>query len=166
MWEGSIMKKFLRRDAVRFAKFSKGRGKKAKWRSPKGRDNKMREKRKGYPAVVSIGYSKTKSERGKVGELIPVIVRNVSELEGVGKENVIVIGKIGNKRKIEILEKAKQMKLKVDKTNVEKALGKLSEKQKKKQEVKKAEKEAKKKKEMKKDKAKDKGEKKENETAK
>ena len=119
------MPTFLRRDAVRFSKFGKGRGKKAKWRSPKGRDNKMREKRRGYPIVVSIGYSTDKKEKGNIKALVPLTVRNLSDLEKATTKNIIIIGNIGKKKKIEILEKAKALKLTVDKTNVDRALDKL-----------------------------------------
>jgi ribosomal protein L32E len=119
------MTKFLRRDARRFSKFGKGRGKKAKWRSPKGRDNKMRERIKGHPVSVSIGYSTKKTERGKVKEKIPMIVQNLEDLKKMKKENIAIIGKVGKKKKIEILEKAKEMKIEVAKTNIEKALTKL-----------------------------------------
>jgi len=47
-------KRFLRRLTNRYLKLGKKRKKKQKWRKPKGRHNKMREKERGYPAVVSI----------------------------------------------------------------------------------------------------------------
>lgn len=119
------MPKFLRRDATRFAMFGYGRGKKAKWRSPKGRHNKMRDKKRGYPAVVSIGYSTDKKERGKINTKAPVLVLNLNDLKKVGKENIIILGKVGKKKKIEILEKAKEMKIEVHKINVEKRLNQL-----------------------------------------
>ena len=131
------MKKFLRRDAVRFGKFSKGKGKKAKWRSPKGRDNKMREKIRGYPKVVSIGYSKERGSRDKIENLIPMKVTNLNELENAGKENIIILGKIGKKKKILILEKAKEKGIKVYKTNLEKKIEKLKGEKKKENEPKK-----------------------------
>lgn len=90
--------KFLRRDWSRFRKFN--RKKKQKWRRPTGRDNKMREKRKGYPAVVSVGYKKpTRKEQ--------IVINNLNDLEKVTKNDFVVLGKIGKKKKIEILEKAK-----------------------------------------------------------
>jgi len=119
------MPKFLRRDATRFAMFGYGRGKKAKWRSPKGRHNKMRDKKRGYPAVVSIGYSTDKKEKGKINTKAPVLVSNLNDLKKVGKENIILLGKVGTKKRIEILEKAKEMKIEVYKINVEKRLNEL-----------------------------------------
>ena len=62
----------------------------------------MREKRKGYPAVVSIGYRTNKKEKGKIMGLKPVIVKNNEELEKIGKNEVAVLEKIGKKKKIEI----------------------------------------------------------------
>ena len=39
-----MTKNFLRVDSARYSKLGKGRRKLQKWRKPKGRDNKMREK--------------------------------------------------------------------------------------------------------------------------
>lgn len=51
-------KKFKRRTWSRYSKLGRKRKKKQVWRKPTGRDNKMREKRKSYPKVVSTGYEK------------------------------------------------------------------------------------------------------------
>jgi len=110
------MATFLRRDS-KLKKFGKGRGKKAKWRSPKGRDNKLREKRKGYGKVVSIGYSSDKKLRGKLNGKIPVTVSNVSDLKLVTKEKIGVISRIGKKKKIEIAKKAKELKVELTNLN-------------------------------------------------
>jgi len=52
--------KFLRRVWKRHSKLGRGRKKKQVWRKPTGRDNKMRERKKGHPSVVSIGYRSEK----------------------------------------------------------------------------------------------------------
>lgn len=109
--------KFLRRVWHRYSKLGKGRKKKQKWRRPTGRDNKMRESRKGKPATVSIGY-KT-SDRKEI-----FVVNNLMDLEKVNKNQVIVIGKIGRKKKIEILKMAKQKNIELWKTNPDKYLKK------------------------------------------
>lgn len=123
------MAKFLRRTWDRYSKLGKGRKKKQKWRRPTGRDNKMREKRKGYPLVVSIGYKKDK----KIKKKIVVIVRNTRELEKVKKDDIILIGKVGKKKKIEIAKKAKDKKIQIRNLNVEKFLKKLATKREKEQ---------------------------------
>jgi large subunit ribosomal protein L32e len=112
-----LVKKFLRRDASRFSKFGKGRGKKAKWKKPNGRDNKMREKRKGYQAVVSIGYRTDKDNRGKLEEKTPVTVFNVEDLKKVGKENIAILGKVGTRKKQEIAKEAEKLKIKIKNLN-------------------------------------------------
>jgi large subunit ribosomal protein L32e len=124
------MVKFLRRDANRFGKFGKGRGKKATWRKPKGRDNKMREKRKGYPVVVSIGYRKDKKIRGTINEKTPVEVMNINDLKKIGKENIGIIGNVGKKKKIEIVKKADEMKIELKNINIKAFLKKLNKEEK------------------------------------
>ena len=111
--------KFIRRDSNRYSKLGKKRKKKQVWRRPTGRDNKMREKRKGYPMVVEIGRKK-KSEKKKV-----VFVRNVDDLQKVGKGNEVSIGKVGKKKKMEIVKKAKEMKISFVNLNINKILKKL-----------------------------------------
>ncbi len=118
------MAKFLKRTWNRYSKLGKRRKKKQVWRRPKGRDNKMREKRKGYPMVVSVGYKKKTSER----KLIRV-VRNIEDLEKTEKNEMIIIGNIGKKKKIEIAKKAIKMKIPIKNINIKKFL-KKSEKQK------------------------------------
>lgn len=118
------MAKFLKRTWNRYSKLGKGRKKKQVWRRPKGRDNKMREKRKGYPIVVSVGYKKKTSERKLVR-----VVRNIEDLEKTEKNDMIIIGNIGKKKKIEIAKKAIKMKIPIQNINIKKFL-KKSEKQK------------------------------------
>lgn len=116
--------KFLRRIWSRHSKLGKKRKKKQVWRRPKGRDNKMREKRRGYPATVSQGYRKKRNERGKIKDKIPKIVNNLRDLEKIKNENVVIIGKVGRKKKIEIVKKAKEMKLQIYNLKIKKLLKK------------------------------------------
>ena len=107
-------KKFLRRDSSRFSKLGKKRKKLQKWRKPKGRDNKMRENRHGYPKVVSVGYKSTKAESGKLKGLYPYLVYNIGDLDTAGKDSIIIIAKVGTKKKLEIIKRALEMKLKIE----------------------------------------------------
>jgi len=118
------MAKFLKRTWNRYSKLGKGRKKKQVWRRPKGRDNKMREKRKGYPMVVNVGYKKKKSERKLVR-----VVRNIEDLEKTEKNEMIIMGNVGKKKRIEIAKKAIKMKIPIQNINIKKFL-KKSEKQK------------------------------------
>jgi len=126
------MAKFLKRDWKRYSKLGKGRKKKQSWRSPKGRDNKMREKRRGYPAVVSVGCKKDKKDSGKIKEKIPMLIKNVSDLVKMKKHEIGVIGKIGEKKRIEIVKKAKEMKVDIHNLNILKFLKDLGKKESKK----------------------------------
>jgi len=128
------MAKFLRRTWNRYSKLGKRKKKKQVWRRPKGRDNKMREKRKGYPRVVSIGYKKKKSERKNI-----IMIRNLGDLEKAKKNEIVILGDIGKKKKIEMAKKAKKMKIHIQNLNIEKFL-KKSENKEKKEETKKKEK--------------------------
>jgi large subunit ribosomal protein L32e len=123
--------KFLRRDCARYSKFGNGRGKKAKWRAPKGRDNKMREKRKGYQAVVSIGYGTEKTKRGLLNNKEPVTIMNLKDLVKIKDGKVGFIGKVGEKKKIEIVKKAKEMNIELKNINIKSFLKKINKKEKK-----------------------------------
>lgn len=113
------MVKFLRRNTTRHLKLGKKRRKKQVWRKPTGRDNKMRERRRGYAPSVSIGYKKSKEDYKKI-----VSIKNIKDFEKIKKNDIIVVGKIGKKKKIEIAKKIKEMKIKVYNLNADKFLKK------------------------------------------
>jgi large subunit ribosomal protein L32e len=129
------MAKFLRRDAKRFSKFGKGKGKKAKWRNPTGRDNKMREKRKGYPAVVSIGYKKSSDSKREI-----IKISNIKDLESSTKGQILVLGRIGAKKRAQIAKKSVELKLEFENFNPKKFLKNFKNKEKSKKEDEKKEK--------------------------
>lgn len=114
--------KFLRRSHDRYAKLGKGVKKNQKWRRPAGRDNKMREKRRGYPAVISVGYKKDKKLRGTLNEKKPVMINQIVDLEKLAKDEIAVIGSVGKKRKLEIARAAKEKKIELYNMNAEKFL--------------------------------------------
>ena len=91
---------FLRRGWNKHKRIGKGKKRKVGWRKPKGIDNKMRESRKGKPPIVSIGYKKQKDNRKKR------IIYSIKDLENANKNDIIILGKTGKKRKIEIIKKA------------------------------------------------------------
>ena len=118
------MKKFLRRTWSRYSKLGRKRKKIQKWRKPTGRDNKMREKTKGHPKIVSVGYKKAR----KMNKKSQILVRNIQELEKAKKNQIVVVGHIGKKKKIEIAKKAKKMKIPLQNLNIEKFLKELENK--------------------------------------
>ena len=114
------MTKFLRRTWSRYSKLGRRRKKKQFWRRPTGRHNKMREKRKGYPSSVSIGYRKERKLRGIIKACAPVIIRNIIDLEKIRDGKIGVLAGIGKRKKIEIIKKAKEMKVRIANINLEK----------------------------------------------
>ena len=104
-------KRFIRRDTKRYSKLGKNRKKIQKWRAAKGRDNKIRLKMRGYPSSPSIGYKSPKKEIGKIKGKIPVLVHNIKDLEKVNKDNIVILAKIGAKKKLDLIKKAEEMKL-------------------------------------------------------
>lgn len=116
------MPKFLRHTSHKYSKLGRRRKKKQIWRRPTGRDNKMREQRRGKSAIVSIGYCKDKKIRGTIDGKTPVIVRNVSQIEKIQKSQIAILGNVGKKKKIEMAKKAKELKIDIYKFNPEKFL--------------------------------------------
>ena len=122
--------KFLRRNTTKYLRLGRKRKKLQKWRAPKGRDNKMRLKTAGRPRTVEIGYSKSKKERGKIKGKTPVIINNLQELENIKPNEIMILAKVGKKKKIEIVKKAKENGIKIANLNVEKFLQSLENKDK------------------------------------
>jgi len=112
--------RFIRRSWYRYSKIGKRKKKKQVWRSPKGRDNNMREKRRGYSPVVSIGYKTSRKEIGKIRGKKPVLVLNLKELERVKKDEIVILGGVGKKKKIEIIKKAKEKGIEMANVNINK----------------------------------------------
>ncbi|VVB80330.1 50S ribosomal protein L32e [uncultured archaeon] len=120
--------KFLRRRWYSYGKLGLKRKKKQKWRNPNGRDNKMREKRRGYLAVVSVGYGTDRKSKGTIKGKKPVRVENLNDLKKIKQNEIAHLGKIGQKMKVEIAKYAKQNKIEVQNLNVNKFMKKLEKK--------------------------------------
>jgi large subunit ribosomal protein L32e len=148
--------KFLRRNWSKASRLGKGRKKKQVWRSAKGRHSKTRNKRKGYPAIVEVGFGQNNKTKGLIEDKKPILVYNVKELEMVKKGEIAIIGKVGKKKKIEIAKKAKEKGISLFNLNAGKLIKKAEKKQKMKEEKSKT------KKEVKEEKAEEKKEAKEN----
>lgn len=114
--------KFLRRNWRAYKRIGAGRKSKQKWRRPRGRHNKMREKIRGKPARVSIGY-RQKSKNEKI-----IMIMNVNDAKKIEKGQTAILGKIGKKNKIEIAKIAKEKGIKIANLNVDKFLKKNSKK--------------------------------------
>ena len=108
-----------------------GRRTKVRYKRPTGRHNKSRQKWRSRPPMVEIGYKNQCSTRGLINGKMPVLVYNLNDLAKVGKENIIIIGKIGNRLKMEIAKKAEENKMEIFNLNVKKFLKEAGRKNKK-----------------------------------
>jgi large subunit ribosomal protein L32e len=107
------MRKFLRTDWMRHSRLGKNRKKKQVWRRARGMHSKIRRMRRGYPSMPLIGYGTDKAKSGRVDGLIPVLVHNVQELSKLTKNNIAIIAHVGAKKKLEMIKKADEMKIKI-----------------------------------------------------
>jgi large subunit ribosomal protein L32e len=134
-------KTFLRRNTREYSKLGVRRKKLQKWRSPKGRDNKMRLREKGRPRTVEIGYKQDLRTRGKIDDKEVFFIQNMEELKGVHKGSVVMLGRFGSKTKLGMAKIVKDKELKVVNFSFgkfEKTHAKKTEHRKKKKEAKKA----------------------------
>ncbi|NMJ86633.1 MAG: 50S ribosomal protein L32e [Thaumarchaeota archaeon] len=104
------MPDFVRQETWRYKRV------KPNWRKPRGIDSKMRKQKKGWPKLVKIGYRGPKVARylhpsGYYDKLI----HNINELNLLDpkKDAARIAANIGKKKRKEIIEKAKSLKLKV-----------------------------------------------------
>lgn len=119
---------FLRRHTSFRSRLGRKRKKIQTWRRATGRHNKVRLKRKGYPIKVMIGFRTEKKGRDLVQDMKPVRILNVRDLDKVGKGQTAFVGKVGNKKRIEILKAAKEKKISVANLNVKKKLKSIEKK--------------------------------------
>jgi len=150
---------FLRGNTHQYSKLGLRRKNKLKYRKGKGLDNKMRLNIKGHVRRVRIGFKNMKKTSGLIKGLKPVMIKNLNDLKKIGKSEIGIIAKVGNKKRKELAEYAikNNIKLYLDPKKtlkiIEEKLRKVKEKQeqrkikrieKDKKAQKKAEKEAKK----------------------
>jgi large subunit ribosomal protein L32e len=107
-------------------------GKKVKiadrWKKPRGHQSKMRHKFKGYPIMVSKGWRSPAAVRGldRLGHET-IIVYNVQDVTKVEKHMGIIIGgNVGNKKRMEIILKAEELKIPVTNIKIDKFKAKIA----------------------------------------
>jgi len=100
---------FVRQEAFKRPKLD------VKWRQPKGYQSKLRRKYRGKRKQPSLGYCSPTSVKGldKNG-FKEILIKNLMDLEGFDpKTQIVIIGKIGTKKKVEILKKCVENKFNV-----------------------------------------------------
>lgn len=97
---------------IKFVREDAGLKKRIKfqWRKARGIQSKVREERKGHGRKVKIGYGTSKEGRKEVN-----LITNLKDLEN-SKGEVILSGKLGMRKRIELIKKAQEKKIKI--TNI------------------------------------------------
>lgn len=102
--------KFRRQESWRYRRL------KERWRRPRGLDNKVRRKVKGWPSAPNSGYRGPRPSRGlHPSGLKEVRVFNVDDLDEVDPnlEAVRIAHTVGGRKRIEIITRAKEMGVRV-----------------------------------------------------
>jgi len=102
--------RFVRQESWRYVRIH------SPWRKPKGVDNKIRRQDKGWPALVRVGYRGLAAARGlHPSGHYEVLVQRVADLEGLvpGRDVARIGGTVGAKKRQAILERAKELGLRV-----------------------------------------------------
>lgn len=102
--------KFIRQESWRYDRLAEN------WRKPKGKDNKMRLQKSGMPALVKVGYRGPRAARGlHPSGYRDIIIHNTAELVKLDpKKDAARIGHtVGKKKRIEIINKAVELDIKV-----------------------------------------------------
>ncbi len=102
---------------------------KSRWRFPRGKHSKVRQMHRGRPKLAGAGFRSPQAVRGlHLSGLEPVIVSNLKELAAIKPEQGIIIAKVGNKRKLDILKLALEKKISIlNIKNVELIIKKIEE---------------------------------------
>ncbi len=101
---------FIKQDAHKKARLSKS------WRKPRGRQSKMRLNMRGYRRGVAHGFGSPAEVKGAHPTgFMPIMTHNAEGLSSVDavKEGIVIASTVGKRKKIEIIKKALEMKIKV-----------------------------------------------------
>jgi len=102
--------RFVRQESWRYKRLSES------WRRPRGLDNKMRRKIKGWPPTVNVGYRGPKVARGlHPSGYKEVLLYNAEELKEIDPKTqaVRIAHSVGKRKRARILVEARKRKITV-----------------------------------------------------
>jgi len=105
--------KFLRNGWHKMIKLGSTVKKSRKWRTAKGRHNKIRLNRKGHSQRPKVGWGAESRGKGFIEGIEAVRVENLKALESLKKGVGIIIGSVSKRKKEAIIMRANEMKIKV-----------------------------------------------------
>lgn len=109
---------FVREESWRYKRVKKP------WRAPHGKTSRVRRSKKGWPAVVKIGYSRPKATKGMhPSGLREVMVWRPSDLAGIDPETQAarIAHTVGENKRVLIVEEAKKNNIRVLNAGLKKA---------------------------------------------
>jgi large subunit ribosomal protein L32e len=99
---------FVRHEGWRYKRLKEG------WRRPRGLDNKMRRKIKGWPPTVNVGYRGPKATRGlHPSGYKEVLAYNIKDLEEIDPKTqaIRIAHTVGKRKRAKILVEARKRKI-------------------------------------------------------
>jgi len=96
---------FIRQESWRYKRL------KENWRRPRGLDNKMRRRVKGWPSCPSSGYRGPKKARGlHPSAFREVLIFNMDDLNKVNPEleAIRIASSVGDRKRVELVKEARE----------------------------------------------------------
>jgi len=103
-----MKRRFIQQDT------NKEKGLKLKWRKPRGRHSKLRLNKAGHAKKPSPGFRRSLADRFKHPSGLQVeVITNIKQLSNLKEKGAIISSSLGLKKKIEVLNKAIELKINV-----------------------------------------------------
>lgn len=102
--------RFVREESWRYKRV------KEPWRAPHGKTSRVRRSKKGWPAVVKIGYSRSRATRGlHPSGLREVMVWRVKDLLGIDPKLQVarIAHTVGENKRVQIIDEAKKANIRI-----------------------------------------------------
>jgi len=104
---------FRRTDSHKMIKLGKGVRKNNKWRAAKGRQSKIRLNKRNHSQRPRVGWGCPTKMKGQIAGKNFTRVETIFELSMVPKGHAVLFGRVGKKKRQELIIKAKEMKLEI-----------------------------------------------------